>query len=123
MYGCILLAADHRISYGVLMTPTSRLSAWNLLIDPLSGAQRGAYIQRMAVFDPGENLPHTQPFGLYLQFAQQDIFVSQADAQIVYVAALSPKELHAHAATHALALTQATQDRLTWLKQRLQLVG
>jgi hypothetical protein len=123
MYGCILLAVDHRIRYGVLMTPTSHLSAWNLLIDPLSGAERDAYIQRMAVFDPAANLPHTQIKGLYLQFAQQDIFVSQGEAQTVYTAALPPKETHTYATTHALALSQATWDRLTWLKQRLQLVG
>jgi hypothetical protein len=123
MYGCILLAIDHRISYGVLMTPTSHLSAWNLLIDPLSGAERDVYIQHMDVFDPAVNLPHTQLTGLYLQFAQQDIYVSQTDAQTVNAAAPSPKEIHTYATDHALALSQATQDRLTWLKQRLQLVA
>jgi hypothetical protein len=119
MYGCILLAVDHRAEYGVLMTPTSQLSAWNLLINPLSGAERDAYIRRMAVFDPGANLPHTQLKGLYLQFAQQDIYVSQTDAQTVSAAAPAPKEIHVYATDHALAVPQATQDRLKWLEQEL----
>ena len=121
MFGCILFAVDHRVSYSVLMTPTSHLSAWSLLIDPLSGAERDTFILRMAVFDPAVNLPHTQLKGLYLQFAQQDIYVSQADAEAVYAAAPSPKETHAYATDHALAIPQATQDRLTWLKQVLDL--
>jgi hypothetical protein len=121
MYGCILLAVDHRISYSALMAPTGHLSAWNLLINPLNGAERDAYIRRMAVFDPAVNLPHTQLKGLFLQFAQQDIYVSQADAQTVYAAAPSPRETHIYATDHALTIPQATQDRLTWLKQQLQL--
>ena len=120
--GCILLAVDHRATYGVLMTPTSHLSAWGLLINPLSGAERDAYIRRMAIFDPAVNLPHTQLRGLYLQFAQQDIYVSQADAQYVSAAAPAPKETLVYPTDHALAVPQATQDRLKWLKQRLQLV-
>jgi cephalosporin-C deacetylase-like acetyl esterase len=123
MYGCILLAVDHRISYSALLTPTSHLSAWNLLITPLSGAERDTYIKRMAVFDPAMNLPHIQLKGLYLQFAQQDVYVSQTDAQTVYAAAPPPKETHVYATDHALAIPQATEDRLTWLKQRLRLVG
>ena len=121
MFGCILLAVDHRVSYSVLITPTSHLSAWSLLIDPLGGAERDAFILRMAIFDPAVNLPHTQLKGLYLQFAQQDIYVSQADAEAVYAAAPSPKETHAYATDHALAIPQATQDRLTWLEQVLDL--
>jgi hypothetical protein len=121
MFGCILLAVDHRIRYGVLMTPTSHLSAWSLLIDPQSGAERDAFVQRMAVFDPAVNLPHTQLRGLYLQFAQQDIYVSQTDAQTVYAAAPSPKEAHTYATDHALALSQAALDRRKWLEQELNL--
>jgi hypothetical protein len=119
MYGCVLLAVDQRPHYGVLMTPTSHLSAWNLLINPLSGAARDAYIQRMAVFDPAVNLPHMQLKGMYLQFAQQDIYVSQADAQTVSAAAPAPKETHVYATDHALAVPRATQDRLKWLEQQL----
>lgn len=121
MFGCILLAVDHRMSYSVLMTPTSHLSAWSLLIDPLGGGERDAFILHMAIFDPAVNLPHTQLKGLYLQFAQQDIYVSQSDAEAVYAAAPSPKETHAYATDHALAIPKATQDRLRWLEQVLDL--
>jgi hypothetical protein len=120
MYGCILLAVDHRATYGVLMTPTSHLSAWGLLINPLSGAERDAYIRRMAIFDPAVNLPHIQLKGLYLQFAQQDIYVSQIDAQAVSAAAPAPKATHVYAADHALAVPPATQERLKWLEQELE---
>ena len=85
----------------------------------MNGAERDAYIKRMAVFDPAVNLPHTQLKGLYLQFAQQDIYVSQADAQTVSGAAPSPKEIHTYATNHALALSQASLDRLKWLERDL----
>lgn len=121
MYGSILLGVDHRAQYSVLMTPTSRLSDWNLLIKNLDGAERDVYTQRMAVFDPAVNLPHASLKGLYLQFAQQDDFVNEDDEQTIYAAAPNPKEIANYATKHALTLPQATQDRLRWLQQRLQL--
>ena len=114
MYGCILLAVDHRRLWRPHDSdqPLERLGSAH---QPAERRRTGRLHPAHGHLRPSMNLPHTQLRGLYLQFAQQDIYVSQADAQYVSAAAPAPKETLVYPTDHALAVPQATQDRLKWL--------
>lgn len=119
MYGSILAGVDRRIKAAVLMTPTAHLSAWNLIVK--SRPDPDAYAARMAIYDPAVYLPHAALGGLYLQFARNDKYVSEQDAETIIEAAPEPKQVSWYDADHDLAPEQARQDRLNWLTARLHL--
>ncbi|HWT06740.1 MAG TPA: hypothetical protein VN224_13345, partial [Xanthomonadales bacterium] len=76
MDGALLLAADDRPAYAVLMAPT--LSYWEWYLLGKQPADPAAYVARMSAFDLPGWLARGKQKAMLLQFGQLDEYVSQA---------------------------------------------
>ncbi len=121
-YGAVLLGADPRIRYAVLMAGTPNLSDWFLLGSQIQGGQREAYIKKMAPLDPVNFIGKAKSVPLLLQFATNDKFIPKDKAELFANSASEPKELRWYEAEHELD-PQAAAERVTWLETQLKLTA
>jgi dienelactone hydrolase len=121
MYGAVMGAVDDRLSAYVLMASTGSFSNWFFKYWQSEGSRdEEAYRAGMAPVDPISYLAHISPAALLFQFADQDIYVSKADAQEQYAAARQPKQIQWYQASHELNAA-AQMERMAWLKEQLDL--
>src|SRR5262249_14280790 len=99
-FGAIMLGVDQRVSYAVLMAGTPVLSDWYLLGSKLQGAERDAYVKRMALLDPINFLARTHAT-LLLQFSANDRFISKDKAEL-FANSAKEKDLRWYDAQHEL---------------------
>lgn len=120
MDGALLLAADERPRYAVLMAPT--LSFWEWYLLGPQPADQAAYVAQMSAFDLPRWLPRGHQRATLLQFANDDNYVSQATALAFRNAVPdTDRTLKRYATDHALADPQAAADRRAWLIAHLGL--
>jgi dienelactone hydrolase len=119
-YGAMLLGVDHRIHCAVLMAGTPILSDWFLLGSKIEGAERDAFIKKMALLDPVNFLGKADSVPLLLQFATEDRFIPKDKAELFASAAREPKDFRWYDAQHELN-DQAASDRVVWLESQLKL--
>ena len=120
MYGVLMGSADPRPSCYALMAGTPRFPDWYLYYPRLEGAERAAYIERMAPLDPIAHIARLAPAPLLFQFGRDDPHVPQERGQAFYDAAHEPKQIRWYDCGHGLN-TQATQERVAWLCEQLRL--
>ncbi len=114
MDGALLLAADERPRYAVLMAPTLSFWEWDLL--GAQPADRAAYVAQMSAFDLPRWLPRGHQRATLLQFANNDAYVSQATALAFRNAVPDvDRTFKRYDIDHTLADPQAIADRRAWL--------
>ncbi|WP_156313022.1 S9 family peptidase [Micromonospora sp. HK10] len=123
MYGAGLAAGEPGLRGAVLLAPDATWANWfDTYWLHLPAGQQAAYRAVFAGLDPVDQVGRLGA-GAYLQFAGADRFVS-AETRAAFAAAaprarvsLYPRE------EHDLAASQARDDRLGWLADRLDLRG
>jgi dienelactone hydrolase len=122
MYGVLMGSADPRPCCYALMAGTPRFPDWYLYYPRLEGAERTAYIEHMAALDPIAHVARLAPAPLLFQFGRDDPHVPVERGQDFYDAAREPKQIQWYACGHGLN-PQATEDRVAWLGEQLELSG
>ena len=118
MDGALLLAADDRPAYAVLMAPT--LSYWEWYLLGKQPADPGAYVARMSAFDLPGWLARGKQKAMLLQFGQDDEYVSQATGIALRNAVPNrDRTFKAYKLDHALNDVTVHDDRLRWLTAHL----
>lgn len=118
MDGALLLAADDRLTYAVLMAPT--LSYWEWMLLGKQPADPGAYVARMSAFDLPGWLAQGKQKATLLQFGQLDEYVAQATGIALRNAVPNrDRTFKAYKLDHALDDVTAHDDRVTWLATHL----
>lgn len=120
MYGVLAGSLDRRPTHYVIMASTARFSDWYLYRPRLEGEAREAFIRLMAEIDPITHVPDLSPARLFFQFATDDFHVPRERAEEFFAAAQEPKEMKWYEAGHGLN-EEATNDRKSWLRQKLGL--
>jgi predicted esterase len=118
MDGALLLAADARPAYAVLMAPT--LSYWEWYLLGKQPADPGAYVARMSAFDLPGWLAQGKQKATLLQFGQNDEYVSQATGIALRNAVPNrDRTFKAYKLDHALEDVTVHDDRRAWLATHL----
>ncbi len=120
MYGVLAGSLDRRPTHYVVMAATPRFPDWYLYLPKLEGEAREAFIRQMAEIDPIAHVPNLAPANIFFQFATDDRHVPKERAEEFFAAAKDPKEMKWYETGHGLN-GAATQDRKTWLKEKLGL--
>lgn len=120
MWGALAAADDPRVTHLVYMAGTRSFSDWYLFTPKKEGADKDAFIARMAPLDPIAALAKISPRPVLLQFGTEDKFVKNDAAQAMAAAVTGPKELQTYDFEHELTY-QARVDRIAWLRQQLKL--
>ena len=118
MYGMVLASRDKRVKAWALQAGTASFSDWFLYYPKREGADRQAFIDRLAPLDPVKHIADATP--LLLQFGTKDPFVPEARAKLLIEAAREPKTVLWYEAGHPLT-DKAVEDRLVWLRQKLSI--
>jgi outer membrane protein assembly factor BamB/dienelactone hydrolase len=120
MFGAVLAGVDPRVNAGLaLQAGATSFADWFLLSAKLTGDARQQFIDKLKPLDPVHHVGRTKA-PVYFQFAKEDVYVPQADAEAFFAAAAEPKEIHWYEAGHGLS-EQAVRDRQDWLAARLGL--
>jgi pimeloyl-ACP methyl ester carboxylesterase len=120
MWGALAAAEDPRVTHLVYMAGTRSFSDWYLFTPKKEGADKDAFIARMAPLDPIAALAKVSPRPVLLQFGTDDKFVTKEAAQAMAGAVAGPKEFQTYDFEHELTY-QARVDRLTWLREQFKL--
>lgn len=120
MWGARAAAEDPRITHLVYMAGTRSFSDWYLFTPKKEGADRDAFIAKMAPLDPIAALARVSPRPVLLQFGTKDQFVKNEAAAAMADAVAGPKTMKTYDFEHELTY-QARLDRLAWLREQLKL--
>lgn len=120
MWGALAAAEDPRITHLVYMAGTRSFSDWYLFTPKKEGAEKDAFIAKMAPLDPIAALARVSPRPVLLQFGTQDKFVKNDAAQAMAAAVTGPKEVESYDFEHELTY-QARINRLAWLREQFRL--
>jgi len=120
MYGVLAGSLDGRPTHYVIMAATPRFPDWYLYLPKLEGEAREAFVGQMSGIDPIVHVPQLAPAAVLFQFGTDDPHVPRERAEEFFASAREPKEIKWYKAGHGLN-ANATDDRKTWLKERLGL--
>ena len=121
MWGVLAAASDRRVTHVVYAAGTASFTDWYLYTPKREGADRDAFVARLAPLDPIKHLPEIAPRPLLLQFGSRDEHVKNEAALAQAEAAKEPKTVKVYPdAGHELTY-QARLDRLAWLKQQFKI--
>jgi len=119
MYGMIASAQDRRAKTYVFMAAVPRLIDWFLFAR--QPADLAAYREQLTPLNPVNFVGELAPASLFFQIANQDKYVSPAQAEEFYNAARPRKQMTTYAAGHDLHTPEVAADRVAWLKHELDL--
>ena len=120
MWGALAVAADPRVTHFVYMAGTRSFTDWYLFTPKKDGAEKDAFIARLAPLDPIAHLAKISPRPVLLQFGTRDPFVKNESATAMAEAVAGPKTVKTYEFEHELTY-QARLDRIAWLKQQFQI--
>ncbi len=119
MYGMIAAAQDRKARTYVFMAAVPHLIDWMLFArQPLD---LPAYRRQLASIDPANYIGQLAPASVFFQFADQDKYVSTAQAAEFYAAARPRKQMATYDGGHELHANADTTDRIAWLERELAL--
>jgi len=121
MYGALAVAADPRVTHFVYMAGTRAFSDWFLFTPKREGADREAFVAKLAPLDPIVHLARISPRPVLLQFGTKDQFVSAEAAKAQADAVTGPKIVKIYEGAEHELTYQARLDRLAWLEEQLRL--
>jgi cephalosporin-C deacetylase-like acetyl esterase len=122
MWGALAVAADPRVTQFVYMAGTRSFTDWYLFGPKKDGAEKDAFVARLAPLDPISYLAKISPRPVLLQFGTKDVFVKNEAATAMADAIPGPKTLKTYEFEHELTY-QARVDRLAWLKEQFKIPG
>lgn len=120
MWGALAAAEDPRVTHFVYMAGTRSFTDWYLFTPKKEGAERDAFIAKLAPLDPIVHLAKISPRPVLLQFGTKDPFVKNEAATAMADAVAGPKTVKTYEFEHELTF-QARRDRIAWLKEQLKL--
>lgn len=121
MWGALAVAADPRVTHFVYAAGTSSFADWYLYTPKREGADREAFIAKLAPLDPIAYLPKIAPRPILLQFGTKDPHVSNDAAKAQADAARVSRTVKIYeGAEHELTF-QARLDRLAWIRAQFKL--
>jgi dipeptidyl aminopeptidase/acylaminoacyl peptidase len=121
MWGALAVAADPRVTHFVYAAGTRSFTDWYLYTPKREGAERDAFIAKLAPLDPINFLPKIAPRPVLLQFGSKDPHVKNEAAAAQAEATRDPKTVKTYdGAEHELTF-QARLDRLAWLKEQFKI--
>jgi len=121
MWGALAVAADPRVTHFVYAAGTSSFTDWYLYTPKREGAEREAFVAKLAPLDPINFLPKIAPRPVLLQFGTKDPHVKNEAAKAQADATREPKTVKTYDnAEHELTF-QARLDRLAWLREQFKL--
>lgn len=120
MYSSVVFGEDRTISALVMMAPTARWADWFLPYWPHED-DPDAYQAVMKPLDPVTELKRANDRPVLLQFATEDVYVSQETAQEITNAAGGGAERKDYETDHSLKIAAVSADRDAWLAQILAL--
>ncbi|HJS20026.1 MAG TPA: dienelactone hydrolase family protein [Anaerolineales bacterium] len=121
MYEVLAGSLDQRPTHYVVMAATPRFPDWYLYSPKLEGEPRQVFIRQFSALDPITHIPHLAPAPVLFQFGTDDPHVSRDRAEEFFDAAKEPKEIKWYESGHGLN-EDATIDRKSWLKEKLELM-
>jgi dipeptidyl aminopeptidase/acylaminoacyl peptidase len=121
MWGALAVADDPRVTHFAYAAGTSSFTDWYLYTPKREGAERDAFIAKLAPLDPIAHLPKIAPRPVLLQFGTKDEHVKNESATAQAAAAKEPKTVKIYQnAGHELTY-QARVDRLAWLREQFRI--
>jgi len=120
MWGALATAADPRVTHFVYMAGTRAFTDWYLFTPKKEGAERDAFIAKLAPLDPIAHLAKISPRPVLLQFGTKDVFVKSDAAAAMGEAVSGPKTVKTYEFEHELTY-QARRDRIAWLKEQFKI--
>ena len=120
MWGALAVAEDPRVTHFVYMAGTRSFTDWYLFTPKKEGAERDAFIGKLAPLDPIAHLAKISPRPVLLQFGTKDPFVKNEAATAMADAVTGPKTVKTYEFEHELTF-QARRDRIAWLRDQFKL--
>jgi dipeptidyl aminopeptidase/acylaminoacyl peptidase len=121
MWGALAVASDPRVTHFVYAAGTSSFTDWYLYTPKREGAERDAFVAKLAPLDPIVFLPKIAPRPVLLHFGTKDPHVKNEAAAAQAEATKEPKTVKTYeGAGHELTF-QARLDRLAWLKEQFKI--
>ena len=118
MYGALLMQREPAIRHAVVMAAVGDFGDWFVLGRKLTQGDSIQYRQRMAAVAPSRYLRCTGKVDVLYQFAENDRFVSRAQAAVLIDHAPAEKTVLWYPGGHELQ-DASRKDRLDWLIQRI----
>lgn len=119
MYGMLAGGMDRRAKTYVFMAGIPHFIDWALFGN--KPKDLAAYKAQIAPLDPVNFVPKLAPASVFFQFANQDEYVSAAQAAEAYAATGVRKQMTTYAAGHDLHTAEVAADRVAWLERELGL--
>ena len=119
MWGALAVAADPRVTHFVYMAGTRSFTDWYLFAPKKEGAEKDAFVAKLAPFDPIAHLARISPRPVLLQFGTRDTFVKNEAAAAMADAITGPKTVKTYDFEHELTY-QARLDRIAWLTEQFK---
>ena len=120
MWGALAVAADPRVTHFVYMAGTRSFTDWYLFTPKKEGADKDAFVAKLAPLDPIAHLAKISPRPVLLQFGTKDPFVKNEAAAAMADAVTGPKTVKSYEFEHELTY-QSRLDRVAWLTEQLKL--
>ena len=121
MWGAMAVASDPRVTHFAYAAGTSSFTDWYLYTPKREGAEKDAFVAKLAPLDPIAFLPKIAPRPVLLQFGTRDEHVKNEAAKAQADAAKEPKTVKIYeGAGHELTYA-ARVDRLAWLKDQFKI--
>ena len=122
MYGALAAAIDPRVTHVVYMAGARSFTDWFLFTPKREGAEKDAFVAKLAPLDPITALAKISPRPVLLQFGTKDQFVKNEAAMAMADAIAGPKTVKTYEFEHELTY-QARLDRVAWLKEQFKISG
>ena len=120
MWGALAVAEDPRVTHFVYMAGTRSFTDWYLFTPKKEGAEREAFVAKLAPLDPIAHLAKISPRPVLLQFGTKDPFVKNEAATAMADAVTGAKTVKTYEFEHELTV-QARRDRIAWLKEQFRI--
>lgn len=121
MWGALAAASDPRVTHFAYAAGTSSFTDWYLYTPKREGADRAAFIAKLAPLDPINFLSKIAPRPVLLQFGSKDPHVKNEAVTAQANATKEPKTVKLYeGAEHELTF-QARLDRVAWLREQFKL--
>jgi cephalosporin-C deacetylase-like acetyl esterase len=112
MWGALAAADDTRVTHLVYMAGTRSFSDWYLFTPKQEGAERDAFVAKMAPLDPIAALAKISPRPVLLQFGTKDQFVKNEAAAAMADAVKGPKAVKTYEFEHELTFQARGSHRV-----------
>ena len=121
MWGALAVAADPRVTHFAYAAGAPSFTDWYLYTPKREGADRDAFVAKLAPLDPIAFLPKIAPRPVLLQFGTIDPHVKNEAATALANAAKEPKTVKIYEGAEHELTYQARVDRIAWLKEQFKI--